>query len=208
MRNRNFPTFAKIRSGEPTVEAHSRGDQGAGGHYAFAIGGGARVVWNMSIAAMCTPDALEFRAFLHSLRGTGGTFGLKVPGSPVTSGTVGAQSLIVYTDGTTHTDGQPYSDSVVSGAALKGSDSVTVTAPLASLKAGEFALIGSQLVRVVSVSGNNIFIRPRLRADAPAGTAVSFGAVVGTFRLSKSAPPVPLVVGRSLELTLEIEEAY
>jgi hypothetical protein len=219
MHNRPFPAFARIRAGEPDVEAHSRGGTGAGGHYAFGLGGGARLVWQAVIAPMCTADALEFRAFLHSLRGPSGSVAMVMPTRLAT--TVGA--LADYTDGTDHTDGTVYDDNVtnapglvigsVTAAAPAGTKSVGTNAGFApSLTVGEFIAIatvaGLQVVRVTAVSALFVAFRPRLRAATVAGAVVHGGPVTGRFRLVGNPPVVPLQNLRSGELTLDLEEVY
>lgn len=64
-----WPASAHIVDGTPIVNAHTRGAEGSGGHYAFERAPGARIDWSLSVAPMATADALAFRAFLHSLRG-------------------------------------------------------------------------------------------------------------------------------------------
>lgn len=187
MRNRSWPITAKYTGELPVIEAHSRGGQGSFGHYSFGIGGGARVVWTLNIVPMNTSDAVKFRAFLHSLRGSGGSFDITMPtisGGALQTGTVAA--------------------------AASGATSLVVTGftPVAGAWMTVTTAGGSQLVRVTGVSGPTATIRPALRSAAAASAAVAQGPVTGTFRLIGNAPAIPLIVTRSKGFTLECEEAY
>jgi hypothetical protein len=218
MRNRTWPITAKYTGELPIIEAHSRGGQGAGGHYNFGIGGGARVTWSLNIVPMNTGDALKFRAFLHSLRGSGGTFGITMPAPSVAGGAV--SGLQGYSDTTLHSDGTPFSDTIDTSvmqlsegtvaAASTGATALVITGFTAV--AGAWMTIttaaGLQLVRVTSVSGSTATVRPALRAAVSASAAVRHGPVTGIFRLIGNPPAVPLIVTRSKGLTLECEEAY
>ena len=84
MRDATWPAAAKIRNWSLAITAHSRGDTGTGGHYAFERGPGAMWTGRLDVPPMCSEDAAEFRAFLHSLRGRSGTFGLPLPGRSIT----------------------------------------------------------------------------------------------------------------------------
>lgn len=209
MRNREWPAFAKWTGELPTVEAHSRGGAGAFGHYSFGVGGGARVTWSINVVPMIASDALKFRAFLHSLRGGAGTFTIAMPVQNVAASKQG------YSDGTLHSDGTPFSDAVAftgtaGGAASAGANSISVsgfTATQGSWMAVETAN-GSQLVRVVSVSGGTVGVRPALRAAVSSGATIMQGPVTGTFRLIGNPPAVPLIVLRSKGITVDCEEAY
>lgn len=218
MRKRSWPIAAKYTGELPAIEAHSRGGQGAFGHYSFGIGGGARVVWTLNIVPMNTSDALKFRAFLHSLRGSGGTFVITMPAPAVAGGAVSAPTG--YSDTTLHSDGTPFSDYIDTSvmtvsegtvaAAASGATSLVVTGftPVAGAWMTVTTAAGLQLVRVSSVSGSTATIRPALRAAVSASAAVRHGPVDGTFRLIGNAPAVPLIVTRSKGFSLECEEAY
>lgn len=216
MQWRQWPTFAKIHSGGPTVEAHSRGGENAGGHYSYIVGGGARIVWKLSVPPMQTKDALRFRAFLHSLRGAAGTLELVMPfAKPLPAFTAHFNG---YTDGTVHTDDTAYDDAVsydtaffqsgTVAAAAAGAEVLSITG--ATPVVGEWLKVqtadGPQCVRVFGVAAPQAFVRPRLRAALTSST-VHVGQVSCTFRLVGNAPAVPLVNGRSLALDIELEEA-
>lgn len=223
MRGLVFPRFAKITSGEPVIEAHSRGHKGDGGHYAFGVGGGARLVWNMTVAPMCTVDALKFRAFLHGLRGPGGTFALALPGA-----TLPDEWLNTYTDGTYFTDGTRYRHAApidlppadTTALIAEPANSNQLLVGDATLAAGTWiAVLGTdvQIVRVWSAApgttrsattGNNIGVRPRIRAAVTAGTGIAVLQAYGYFRLRGNPPAVPLINGRSLPVVLDLEEVY
>lgn len=79
MKNRYWPRTAKIRNWGMTVTAHNRGAANSGGHYAFARGSGARWMGSLEVVPSRPADGQAFRAFLHSLRGRGGTFFLRLP---------------------------------------------------------------------------------------------------------------------------------
>lgn len=187
MRLQTWPAAAKLSRWAFTVSAHSRGLSGAGGHYRFERGGGARWTGNVQIAPMVTADALAFRAFLHSLRGRSGTFYFTLPGrmSPIST-TLSASAL---------------------------ADAATVQVSSASnIGLGDYMTVysigGTQLVRVTSKSGTTLGIRPRLRAAASNGAAVEAGSVTSVFRLAADAPNVACLQQRCREITLDIEEAY
>lgn len=219
MRNREWPYFAKWTGGLPTVEAHSRGAIGAGGHYSYGIAGGARVVWQINVVPMVTSDALKFRAFLHSLRGAAGTFRITMPAPRVAGGAASGKQG--YSDTTLHSDGTPFSDNVdsgvtqistgtVSGGAASGATSFTVSGFTAIQGAWMTVATasGQQLVRVSSVSGSTVTVRPALRATVAVGAVLHHGPVTAAFRLIGNPPAVPLIVLRSKGLTLDCEEAY
>lgn len=197
MQNVTWPAVVKIARHSLNVEAHSVGDQGRGGHYAFDVGGGARWRGTLDIPALKIADALTFRAFLHSLRGRSGTFYLTMPGLGGTT-VAGTNTNVLF----------PGSDTVE----LAGSAA-------AAAKVGDYALVGGnwtsfdplgppQLVRIVALSGSTATVRPRLRQTGLLpGLDLAIGAVVGRFRLDMETPAVPIVGERSRELTLQIIEA-
>lgn len=219
MRNREFPTFAKYTGDLPTVEAHSRGGRGEFGHYSFGKGGGARVTWRLNLVAMATANALEMRAFLHSLRGSGGTFVMRMPAPRIAGGV--SSGLQGYSDGTLHSDGTPFSDTVdssvmqvsagtSSGVVASGASSVTVSGftPVAGAWMTLATANGPQLVRVSSVSGSTAEFRPALRAAVASGAQIHHGPVTAAFRVIGNVPAVPLILTRSREFALDCEEAY
>jgi hypothetical protein len=219
MRNQPWPEFAKWSGQLPTVEAHSRGGRGAFGHYSHGIAGGARVTWSLNIVPMVTSDALRFRAFLHSLRGSGGTFRIRMPAPRVAGGVV--SGLQGYSDATLHSDGTPFSDTIdsgvavettgtTSGAASAGAQSMTVSGITAVV--GSWLMVvtanGPQLLNVISVSGGTVGFRPALRAAVSSGATVNHGPVTAAFRVIGNVPAVPLIVLRSKGFSLECEEQY
>ena len=219
MRNQTWPAAAKIRDWSLGIVAHSRGDTGAGGHYEFERGPGAKWSGTISVPPMTTANALAFRAFLHSLRGRSGTFYLTMPSHAIAADTCTNRSsgLTRFTDCTRFSDGTQFSDAwtatafSLSGTLTSSADAGATSVKLSkigALAAGDTLLIGGQLLRVISISGFDVTVRPRLRSAVTGGTAFSAGAVAGLFRLTTDAPIVPLVNGRSLDVTLEIEEAY
>jgi hypothetical protein len=234
MRHREWPAFAKLRSQSIDVGAHSRGGENRGGHYAFERAPGARFLGTVAVPPMRISDALRFRAFLHSLRGRAGSFRLRMPSvsdapasTPNPFGAGYALGKITYTDAFYFSDGTQYSDtydqyaSSVTGSAtiaalsVKGASQMaltSITVPSA-LIAGNYATIsdasGTQLLRITSIAGATVDVRPRLRRDFAAGAQFAFGRVTAEFRLTGAAPVVPLLVGgRSAEVQVEIEEAY
>lgn len=232
MRLRTWPAVGKFSTWRFTVEAHSRGATGVSGHYSYERGPGARVTGQLNIVPMCSADAVAFRAFLHSLRGPSGSFFLRLPDTAAHEpgddcGYPGG--LTIYDDCTDHTDSTGFTDvfsssapaySVASTATLgaaASADAATVTLAAPSytprLIAGNWLAIGDltttgQLVQIVSVSGLDVTIRPRLRNAQAFGAAVTYGPVTGLFRLVGKTPKVPLIPGRSSGLSVEIEEAY
>jgi len=237
MRGLTWPVAAKIKEWTFSILAHSRGDTGASGHFAFDRGGGARWTGRISIPPMQSSDAVAFRAFLHALRGRSGTFGFTMPRRPrvdscravriagygdyddysiFSDATSFDGGNVLFTDCTKFSDGTRFADSwtdvfVLSGtltsAAAAGASTVSVSTAT-EMQVGDFMVIAGQLLRVVSVSGLTAGIRPRLRAAAASGAAFSAGNVSAEFRLTLDAPIVPLIVQRSLDVSLDIEEAY
>ena len=219
MRNVYWPAAAKWTGSLPTIEAHSRGGYGTFGHYAYGIGGGARVTWSIDVVPMCTSDALKFRAFLHSLRGPAGSFLMRMPTPRLASAdTLGP---LGYSDDTLHSDDTPFSDDVADWAAVEqvGTANVAAAAGATSLTVIEFTAevgawmtvvtaAGTQLVRVVSEAGGAVGIRPALRAAVASGAAVTHGPVYAAFRLIGNAPAVPLILQRSQGFTIDCEEVY
>lgn len=218
MRNRAWPDFAKWAGDLPTVEAHSRGGRGAFGHHAFGVGGGARVTWSINVVPMTTENALRFRAFLHSLRGSAGTFRIAMP-APNVSGSIGVPEG--YSDDTLHSDDTPFSDSTdstlmqltagaTSATASAGATSMSVTGvtPIVGAWMTVATANGPQLVRVTSFSAPTVGIRPALRAAVASGAVVHHGPVTATMRVIGNVPAVPLIVLRSKGFSLDCEEAY
>jgi hypothetical protein len=192
MQNVAWPIAAKVSEWSLTIEAHSRGGEGRGGHYAYERGAGARWRGSLEVLPMATADACAFRAFLHSLRGKSGTFLWAIPaasaaisGTLTASASAGAETITV--------------SSAVSGAVQCG--------PGAFLVVGDLTTTG-QLVRVTGKAGSVLTIRPRLRAAYASGAAVSVGRVRGRFRLDQETPAVPLTGHRSHAVELDIAEAY
>lgn len=222
----DWPSVAKLQAWSPAVKAHTRGAAGAGGHYNFTRAPGASWVASLTLAPMCTADALQFRAFLHRLRGRSGSFWFAPPldkgPAPVPQSCPLAGSLTIHGDCTPYSDGTMYADTytgvtppvadTLASAVAKGSATVTISgAAAAYLLPGGLMRIGthpSQLVRVVAVSGALAAIEPRARRAYLAGEPIEAGKVAGLFRLASQTPAVSLVAGRSHAVTLEIEEAY
>ncbi len=214
-----WPSFAKITRGIPGIEAHHRGGAGVGGHYSHERAPGAAWRWTLAIAPMVTADALKFRAFLHGLRGANGAFEMPMPARDTSTGAVdgGAAVLSRYSEPTTYSDGTTYTDYVVASGttASAAADAHTITVSGFSagvIQVGGFLTVvtatGTQLLRVVAVSGNDITFRPRLRAAVSSGAAVAYGRVTGMFRLTGNPPAVPLMPGRSGAFDIELEEVY
>lgn len=214
MREAYWPDFVKVADWQLTVVAHSRGGEGQSGHYNYARGPGARLIGSVSVVPMATADALEFRAFLHSLRGRGGTFLMRPPYKP-------GNRRAIYTDGKKYDDGTVYTDTVVAEegalAADAAADAATINVGTLSgstfMAPGRFLRVGplgsgGQLVRVVSLAGNIATIRPRLRNAYPTGTVICVGRPLAEFRINGEVPAVPLRFGRSLDMQIAIREAY
>lgn len=187
MRDLSWPSIGKIQDWTLAVEAHSRGMPTPGGVGTYARGSGARFVGSVDVAPMTLSDAATFRAFLHRLRGRGGSFSMYVP---IRTTTVGS--------GTT------------TAAAAADASSFTLTGLTNSeiLVAGVFMSVENtgQLLRAYAVSGATVSFRPRLRAALAAGAVINFGYVQGTFRLAEQAPIVPLLQSHCPGFSLDIEE--
>jgi hypothetical protein len=218
MRLREWPTKAKVRTWTLAIAAHSRGDTGAGGHYSFERGPGAQWRGQLEIPPMCSADAVEFRAFLHSLRGRSGSFYLPTPSrnvagaDPCTNRTTGRTQ---FSDCTRFTDGKQFDDTWTGGV-ISGTLTAAVAADAASfavssatgLQVGDFLLLNNQLHRIVGISGTTVSVRPRVRTAVANGAAWQVGPVTALFRLMTEAPIVPLVPGRSTAVQIDVEEYY
>lgn len=219
MRAVPWPSVAKIAEHKLDIAPHYRGGESRYGHTSFEIGSGAHFAGVLSVVPMRSADALTFRAFLHSLRGQAGTFGLALyyVGGALVPASPGGVSLPLtgvsgYSDTTEYSDGTEYADGTITEttlSALAAADAATVSVTSASgIAVGRIISINGQLCRVVSVDGTTVGIRPRLRAAAASGALVTFNGAVGLFRLDDETPAVPLIVGRSLPVQLKIREAY
>lgn len=201
MRLQAWPAAAKITAQAFAIEAHSRGAVLPSGIGGFEIATGARFTGQVSVAPMLPNDAFAFRAFLHSLRGRGGSFMLPI----------GAWLEA------TRTGGAPTTSSLAS-ASSAGSDTVSIAlATGVTLNAGNLIVVGDpafsgQVVRVVSVSvGATISatVRPRLRVAFGSGALVRFAGMTARCRLVGNPPAVAIAAGgRSLPLQIDIEEDY
>lgn len=83
MQNVVVPNALRSSETSLSVMAHSIGDAGAGGDYAFVTGSGPYWQGKISVPSMNADDACDVRGFIHSLRGPNGCFLLKVPTFPV-----------------------------------------------------------------------------------------------------------------------------
>ena len=213
MRLQLIPSVARFKSWALAVSAHSRGAAGVGGHFAFERGPGARVTGSIELTQLSTTHALKLRAWLHSMRGRSGTFYMPAPNrelvsNPCSSPTAQFGDCTGFSDGTTFSDlWAGYTTHATDASAAAGAASISL-ASAGSAAVGDWLLVGGQLVRIVSVSGGTIGIRPRLRSAVASGAAVYIGPVYALFRILEDAPIVPLVPGRSREFSIDIEEAY
>lgn len=213
MQNVEWPSAAKVAGFSLAIEAHSIGGANRGGHSFFGRGPGARWRGSFDVVQMPTETALQFRAFLHSLRGKGGTFLFALPSSGI-----GRKSM--FSDGTEFTDSTAFSDIWVGGFsgeltadAAKGDDSIIVDSMSASIAVvGGYITLDDpstgQLLRVVAIDGATLKVRPRLRKAFLSGTAVAVGRPVGKFRLDQDVPAVPLNGQYSSALTVQVIEAF
>ncbi len=221
MRGQTWPAAAKIREWTVGIVAHSRGDTGAGGHYEFERAPGAKWAGSISVPPMAASDAVAFRAFLHSLRGRSGSFYFTVPSRFSGLGACPTRpgGKAVFYDCTKFSDGTPFSDTYT-GTGGSGTIAGTTTANVAAgaavipvndptgLQVGDIIVVNSQLLRITGISGSDLTVRPRVRSAISSGATWVVGTVSALFRLASDAPVVPIVNGRSLELSLDIEEAY
>lgn len=190
MQNVFWPPAAKISTYSLNVRAHNAGGAGRGGHYAFTRQPGEQWVGSVTVPEMVTTDALVFRAFLHSLRGKGGSFLMPIPGRAL-----------------------PFSGTIAADAAVDAESITASSAFAAAVNPGDWVALGDvqssgQLLRITSKSGTTLDVRPRIRNAIASGTAIVGGTVYGRFRLDQDTPPLPLRLGRSSEITIQIAEAY
>lgn len=221
MKNVPWPTTAKVLPPQLNIEADSRGGASLGGHAKFERGPGALWRGKLDVVPMRVVDALDFRGFLHSLRGRGGSFLFTIPADVPDRYEVRKTR---FTDGTTFSDGTSFTDSwiatVASGrltaAVDAGAASLTINAALAAqnvVKVGAFLVVGDpesggQLFRITSVTGSTIGIRPRVREGYEDEADVTVGQVEARFRLDQGTPPVPLDGDMSRSVQIKIVEDY
>lgn len=207
MTAKTWPSYAKIVDFARGVAAHSRGFTPPAGFLQYKLGGGARWVWDFSVAPILTRDALRFRAFLHSLRGRSGAFEIQL--RPASG------RACRYTDGTDFTDATTFDDAYTavasSAAAVAGAGALVFPASaLGMFAVGDVIKAGGQLLRVVSVdeSGSiTVGVRPRLRQALASGAAVHVYSVTAEFKLATDPPAVSIIPGgRSSPISISAEE--
>lgn len=221
---KQWPISAHYEWVQPlSLRAHSRGGENSSGHYGYEIGPGALFEGAFEVKAMGAEEALDFRGFISSLRGKSGSFYSRVPvvtpntPDPCTAITTGKTHA---TDCTTASDGTTADDDYYPCACAVG----VIAAPIAAqanvfelpsamvasgaVIPGAFLLLGAQLLRVVSVSGLNVTVAPRVRSAYGVGTRIDAGAVFGLFRLDQDTPIIPLDGFKSSPLTIKIAEVY
>lgn len=223
MRDRTWPTFARPRRWSMTTRAHSRGRPSAA-HAPFERAPGARWIATLDIIPLSPDQALNFRGFIHSLRGRSGTFFFDVADfMPFTCATrIAAKTQ--FSDCTHFSDNTAFADNisevrataaVLAGDMPAGNDVITIAGAFAdAVTAGQYLLIGAypgaQLVQIVAVVAagepTTLRVRPRLRSTYLFGTVVTLGRVTPLFRLARAVPAVPVTVTGSPGVTVEIEE--
>jgi hypothetical protein len=209
-----WPAAARIVDGTPAVRAHSRGVVGRAGLAVFDRAPGARLEYDLTIAPMRSDDALAFRALLHSLRGNG-VVNVPAPTRPgfrsaplTASAARGAETLAVSTSAP-FAAGDLVQLATATGAVTAHTDATLFTDATGYTDDPPAVGASIQTVRVVAAASNTLTIRPRLRASAPSGTFVVGHGVVVPMRLAPGrVPSVPLVNGRSMPVTLSLQEAY
>lgn len=223
MRYLMWPADVHIAHNAISIEAHSIGDAGRGGHYAFKRGPGARWRGQVSVPALCTPQAVALRAMFHGLRGRSGFFLFRLPLSRATQSACShPEGKARFTDCTRFADGTTFADAWAGvmpteaiGLATIAADSDQLTCADLSASplwaAGAYVHVGpafgGQLFRIVSVAGAAATVRPRARLALTSELA-TVGAPHSAFRLSGETPAIPLMGRRSLPFTVDIEECY
>lgn len=222
-----WPVSARVVWREPlTLHAHNRGGSNSGGHYAHETAPGAVFEASVEVRPMTADDALDFRGFIHGLRGRGGNFFLQAGPLQRTPDPCGNSfgGKTHFTDCTQFTDGTRFADDYDNEAPLPGSATTALAAGSSSVpvlgdtgsslfRAGAFMVVGDleaggQLVRVAAVSGGTATVVPKLRASHPAGTPILIGNVKGLFRLDQETPAVPLDGFRSGAVSIRLCEVY
>jgi hypothetical protein len=201
MRLQAWPSAAKIVSQQFAIEAHSRGAVLPSGIEGFERAPGARFTGQISVAPLSLANAFAFRAFLHSLRGRGGSFLLPL----------GSWLEATRTGGAAET-------STLAAAGSAGSETLSITLSSGvTLAAGRMIYVGNpattgQLFRVIDATvGATIVVtvRPRVRITLASGATVRWANTTAPVRLTGSTPAVPITIGqRSMPVSLDIEEAY
>lgn len=226
-RGAQWPVAARVVWREPlTLRAHNRGGANAGGHYAHETAPGAVFEAAVEVRPLTADDALDFRGFIHGLRGRGGTFflpagPLKIAADPCGNFFGGKTH---FTDCTRFSDSTAFSDDYNGAAMVTGATAAALSAGDASLSvsggigsslfpAGGFMVVGDleaggQLVRMTAVSGATVSFVPKLRASHPSGTAIQVGNVNGLFRLDQETPSIPLDGFKSDAVTIRLCEVY
>lgn len=227
-RGLDWPSAARVVWSEPlTLHAHNRGSANTGGHYAYETAPGAVFEATVEVKPMCAGDALDFRGFIHGLRGRGGNFFLQA--GPARSAPDPCGDLFEgkthFTDCTEFSDGTTFSENyngltaratgTLTGAASAGATQITISGDTDSelLAVGAFMVIGNledggQLVRITAVSGGTVDFIPKLRAAKDSAEAVQIGNVLGLFRLDQETPAIPLDGFKSGPVSIKISEVY
>lgn len=226
MQDVRAPLSLKNSEIEFSVLAHSVGGLGSGGDYAYAYGGGPYFTGKITVPALKADDYYDVRGFIHSLRGSNGSFLLATPSTPVpVSAAVGfgllqwggvqlqwggvdlAWSMAI----TNNAIGGQYLSSLAA-AAPRYATCITLAPNPSNLEVGTMLWIGplhtgGQLVEVVAV-GSQIEFRPWLRSAYALGTSVSIGSVRGKFRLTGDVPAIPFNGQYSTSFEIDFCEYY
>lgn len=201
----SIPSDYKIRKSTFTIEAHTRGFESMLTRQATDERlPGERWVAQVEFAPMSALLYQQLRAIMHRCDGRVGRLLFGPQGETLQGVAAGADTgasysfsdATTFSDNTSFIDGSNYGLVSILGAA--GEDSIAVNGLVASedvIEMGDLFQIGTpfpgplQLVEAVAPARSNssgearISIRPRLRADTPVGTLITFGAPVGLFRL-------------------------
>lgn len=202
----NIPTTYKIRKSTFHIESNTRGFESMLTRQATDERlPGERWTAQIEFAPMTTLQYQGLRAILHRCDGRVGRLLFGPAGETTQGSAAGAATGASYafsdatyfSDNTRFVDGSNYG--LVSIVGLAGDDSIAVSGLVPSvtvLELGDLFQIGTpfpgpmQLLEAVLPARSNssgvarITIRPRLRADVPVGTLVTFGSPKGLFRLA------------------------
>lgn len=225
----SFPLRPKWSEAKPLIQAHALSGPGDAANPEYSRGPGAYWVFNAQHVVTSITDALTLRAFFHGLYGSTMPFLLRMPFAtgttpPGNSCALRTDGCSEHTDCTDFTDGTAYADYVASSVpgqgattalAVKGAATIAVDSGIdtALLVVGNYMMLGDaqdggQLVQIVAVSGSNVDIRPRLRADLPSGSVITCGPVLGRFVLEGDPPDIALRGDRGAAFQLSVREDY
>lgn len=191
--------------------------------YAVTSGGGA---WRCEMPGITLMGATAIKAARAlAVMMDGGATLIEVPScecafAPVPSDAVAAaDSSVPFSDDATFSDGSMFMTGGIDVGLSADADlrattievDLTTVGPLTGGEAFEInhAGVGKRRYEIGQVDGTTLTIRPPLREDTPAGTALNFDRPACVMRLVNSAELISMVhAGRLADMTAVFEEAF